>query len=159
MASEDRNGGPAGFGVAASAIECAVNAVNAASKNMQAVAGECFEISRESFERATQAWEQLRGAHGMDDVIKIQTTYMRAALENASQHVRKLGELAVAFPAEIAKAYQDAWLKSVNAGVEAVESAGKTASETVTSFPEAARKAAPVYDRHDSAKGITSQSG
>lgn len=151
MAAEDRNGGAMGFGVAASAIECAVNTVNAASKNMQAVAGEYFEISRQSFERATQAWEQLRGAHGMDEVIKIQTNYVRGAIENASQHARKLGELAAAFPAEIAKSYQDAWLKSVSAGIEAVETASKSAADAETKFTEAIKKPTQVYERQESA--------
>jgi phasin family protein len=141
----------AGFGVAMSAMECAVSAVNAASKNMQAVAGECFEISKQSFEHATQTWEKLRGAHGMDEVMTIQSNYVKEAIENATQHARKFGELMAAFPTEVTKTYQDAWLKAMNAGMEAMQSDGKTASETVASYSEAARKSSPVYGHRESA--------
>jgi hypothetical protein len=151
MGVEDPKAPSVGFGMAASAMDCAVSAVNAASKNIQAVAGECFEISKQSFEHATQAWEKLRGAHGMDEIVTIQTNYMREAIENSAQHARKFGEIMAAFPAELTKSYQDAWLKAMNAGVEAVQNAGKTASNTVTSYSEGIRKSASSFEQRESA--------
>jgi hypothetical protein len=151
MGLEEPKAASAGFGVATSAMECAVSAVNAASKNMQAMAGECFEISKQSFEHATQTWEKLRGAHGMDEVMTIQSNYVKEAIENATQHARKFGELMAALPAEVTTTYQDAWLKAMNAGMEAMQSAGKTASETVASYSDAARRSSPVYERRETA--------
>jgi hypothetical protein len=151
MGYEDQKAASTSFGAAASAVECAVSMLNATSKNMQAVAGECFEISKQSFEHATQAWEKLRNAHGMDEVATIQSNYMKEAFENATQHARKFGELMAAYPSEITKTYQEAWLKAVNAGMDAMQTASKTASETVTSYSEAAKKSAPVYEHRQSA--------
>lgn len=151
MGLEEPKAASTGFRAAASAMDYALSAVNVASKNMQAVAGECFEISKQSFEHATQTWEKLRGAHGMDEVVTIQTNYLKEAIENATQHARKFGELIAAFPTEITKTYQDAWLKAMSAGMEAMQSAGKTASETVASYSEAAKKSSPVYQRRESA--------
>lgn len=150
MAHEDQKAASAGFNVAATAMECAVSAVNAASRNMQAVAGECFEISKESFEHATQAWEKLRSARGMDEIMTIQTNYVKEVLENATHHARKFGEIIAAFPAEMTKTYQDAWLKAADAGRQAMESAGKTASESAHTYSEAVRTPTAVYEQRAS---------
>jgi hypothetical protein len=152
MALDEPNGAPAaGFGMTASAMECAVSAINAASKNLQAVAGECFEMSKQSFEHASQTWEKLRSAKGMDDVVTIQRNFVNEAIENASEHARKFGELWAAFPTEITRTYQDAWLKSVNAAIQAMQSASKTAPGTGTSYSEGVRKPQPVYEHRESA--------
>jgi hypothetical protein len=141
MGLEDPKGA-AGLGVAASAMDYAASAVTAASKNMRAMAGECFEISKKSFQQATQAWERLRTAHGLDDILAIQTDFMREAFESGAQHARKFGELMAAFPVEITKNCQDAWLKAFSAGVEAMQDAGKTASGTAATHTEGMRKSA-----------------
>jgi hypothetical protein len=110
MGQEDQRATATGANDTSSALECAVSALNATSKNMQAVAAECFEISKQSFEHATQTLEKLRGAHGMEEMMTIQTNYVKEAFENAAQHARKFGELMAVFPTEITKSYQDAWL-------------------------------------------------
>jgi hypothetical protein len=140
-----------GSGATASAIECALSALNTATKNIQAVAGECFEISKQSFEHATQTMEKLRGAHSMDEVMAIQTNYVKEAFENAAQHARKFGELMAVFPSEITKTYQDAWLKSVNAAVQTMQTASQAASDNIDSYSEAARKTSRVFDHRESA--------
>jgi hypothetical protein len=58
-------------------------------------------------------------AHGVDEVAAIQADFMKEAFE----HGRKFGELVAAFPAEITKTYQEAWLKSVSAATKATEKA------------------------------------
>lgn len=151
MGQESQGANAAASGATASAIECAVTAMNSASKNMQAMASECFEISKQSLDQATQALEKLRGAHGMDEVFTIQTNFVKESFESATRHARKFSELMSAFPGEVAKTYQDAWLKSVNAAVEAMQQASQTASENVTSYSEAARKSARVFEHRESA--------
>jgi phasin family protein len=125
-------------------------AINAATNNMQAIAGEIFDISKQSFEHTTQTLEKLRNAHGMDEVVAIQTNFMKEAFERAAQHARRFGELIAIFPAEITKTYQDAWLKSVNTAVQATETVSQTAAENVDRFSEATRKSASTYDRRES---------
>lgn len=150
MAEQDQATAP-GSEYAAAARESAVNALNATSRNMQAIASEIFEISKQSFEHTTQTLEKLRKAQGVDEVVTIQTNYVREAFEHAVQHAQKFGELMTNFPAGITKTYQDLWLKSVNSTVKATESARHTAEENIERLSETARKASTVYDHRESA--------
>ncbi|MCI0599368.1 MAG: phasin family protein [Beijerinckiaceae bacterium] len=136
---------------AASAMESAVSAINATSKKMQAVASECFEASKESFEHASQTLEKLRGAHGVEEIMAIQANYVKEAFENAAEHARKFGELMSVFPNEFTKTYQEAWLKAVDAAVKTMQSTSKTASDSVESYTEAARKSTRAFNHRESA--------
>ncbi|MGH6852336.1 MAG: TIGR01841 family phasin [Methylocella sp.] len=113
MAEQDQRTGTGADGAA--------SALNAASKNMQAIASEIFEISKRSFELTTQTLEKLGKAHGVDEIAAVQTDFMKEAFEQATQHARNFSELIAAFPAEITKTYQEAWLKSVSAATKATE--------------------------------------
>jgi hypothetical protein len=97
-----------------------MNTLNATSKNLRAIAGEILEISKQSFELTMKTLEKLRTAHGVDEVAAIQADFMKEPFEHAA-HGRKFGELVAAFPAEITKTYQEAWLKSVSAATKATE--------------------------------------
>ncbi len=108
---------------AASAIEGALHAMDSASHRMQAMAGECFEISKQSFAHASQTLEKLRGARSVEEVVAIQADYVKEAFDNAAQHARKFGELMAVFPNEFTKTYQDAWLKAVNTAVQTMQTA------------------------------------
>jgi hypothetical protein len=151
MAQQDQRATAPGNEGAASAMDGAMKAINATSKNMQAIASEIFDISKQSFEHTTQTLEKLRNAHGMDEVVAIQTNFVKEAFEHAAQHTQKFRELMTAFPAEITKTYQDAWLKSVNSTVKATETASQSAAENIDRLSEAARKASNVSDRRESA--------
>ncbi len=151
MAQQDQKATAPDNECAANAFDGAVNALNATSKNMQAIAGEVFEISKQSFEHTTQTLERLRAAHGMDEVLAIQTNFVKEAFEHAAQHAQKFSELMTACQAEITKTYQDAWLKSINRTVKATEEASQTTAENIDRLSDAARKAANVFDRRESA--------
>ncbi|MCI0694224.1 phasin family protein, partial [candidate division KSB1 bacterium] len=145
MAQQDPKAAAPGSEGAANAMESAMNALNATSKSIQAISSEIFEISKQSFEHATQTLEKLRNAHGMEEAVAIQTNFVKEAFEHAAQHAQKLSQLMTAFPAEITKSYQDAWLKSVNSTVKAAETASQTAAENIERFSESAKKASTVY--------------
>src|SRR2546429_4547910 len=115
MAQHDQRATATGFNhVTANAMEGAMNAINATSKNIQAMANEMFDISKLSIEHATDTMDKLRSARGVDEVVAIQTNFMKEAFENATQHARMFSELISGFPSGIATSYQDAWLKAVN---------------------------------------------
>jgi hypothetical protein len=76
---------------------------------------------------------------------------VKEAFEHAAQDARKFSELMTAFPAQITKTYQEAWLKSVNDTVEALETASCTAAENSNRVADAARKPSTVFDRRESA--------
>lgn len=151
MAEQNQNASSSGPNGAAGAFDSAVNAMNATSKSMQAIAGEMLEISKQSFEHTTQTMEKLRNAHSIDEVVAIQTNFVKEALEHAAQHAQKFSQLITTFPAEITKTYQDAWLKSMNSTVKATETARQTAAENIGRFAEAAKKSSTAFDHRESA--------
>jgi len=151
MTQTDQKATAPGDEGSASTVEGALNTFNATSKNIQAIASEIFEISKLSFEHATQTLEKLRNARGMDEFVAIQTNFVKEAFEHAVKHVQKFNELLTAFPAEMTKTYQDAWLKSVDSTVKATETASQTAVENVDRPSETARKASKVIERRESA--------
>jgi phasin family protein len=125
---------------ATTGIDLAVNGVTATSKNLQAFAGEIAQMSKESLEHATETIEKLRNAHGIDEILAIQTSFMKEAFEHAAQHTRKFSELIAAFPMELTKTYHDAWTKSVKAAVQTTEGAGQTVAANVERISDAVRK-------------------
>ena len=92
-------------------VEGARSALTMTSKNIQAIAGEMLEISKQSFNHATM--EKLRKARGVDEIVAIQTNFVREVFEHATQ---------------ITETYRDAWLRSMDTTVKATETASKTAT-------------------------------
>ncbi len=105
--------------------------LTAATRNLQAFAAEIAEMSRQSIEHTTETIEKLRQAHGLSDVLAIQTSYVREAFEHLSQHARKFSELMASFPLEMSKTYTEAWTKSLKTAVDATKEAGEKAAENI----------------------------
>lgn len=137
MAQQDSQSTPA-----ASGIDAAVSGVAATSKRLQALAGEIAQMSKESFDHATETVEKLRQAHGVEEILAIQASFVKEAFEHAAQHTRKFTELITAVPMELSKTYHDAWKKSVDAAVQTTEAARKAVASNVERFSEAVHKEA-----------------
>jgi hypothetical protein len=135
MTQADPNAGPAATG-----LDYATSGVGAASKNLQALASEIAEASKESFDHATKTLEKLRGAHSVEEVVAIQTNFVKEAFDKAAQHTKRFGELMTAFPLEITKSYQDALTKCVSAAVQSTEAAGKAMATNVERFSDQAQR-------------------
>jgi phasin family protein len=136
---------------AAAALQGAAKAVNTASQQVQAVACEWLEISKQAFEHASQTLEKLRAARSIEEIVAIQASYVREAFENAGNHARKFGEIMSGFPNEFTKTYQDAWLNAVNTAVQTMNTTSRTALSNVESLADTARKSAQVFERRESA--------
>jgi hypothetical protein len=136
--------------VTLNAVEGAMNAIDATSKHFQAVANEMFEMSKQSMDQATQALDKLRSTRVLDEVMSIQSDYVKQAFAYFTQHSRKFGELFMGFPGEITKSYQDAWLQAVNAAVQATQVASQTAADNVRSYSDAARKSSSAFENRNS---------
>ncbi len=137
--------------VSLNAVEGAMNAIDATSKHCQAVANEMFEMSKQSMDQATQALDKLRSTRVMDEVMSIQSDYVKQSFAYFTQHSRRFGELFMGFPGEITKSYQDAWLHAVNAAVQATQAASQTAADNVRSYSDAARKSSSAFENRASA--------
>jgi hypothetical protein len=124
----------------AAGIDLAASSVSTASKNLQAFATEIAEMSKESFDHATQALEKLRNARSMDEVVSIQTSFLKEAFEHSAQRTRRFSELVTAFPLEFTKTYQDTLAKCVNAAIQSTEAAGQAAAAQAERFTDAVRK-------------------
>jgi len=137
--------------VTLNAVEGAMNAIDATSKHFQAVANEVFEMSKQSMDQTTQALDKLRSTRVMDEVMSIQSDYVKQAFAYFTQHSRRFGELFMGFPGEITKSYQDAWLQAVNAAVQATQVASQTAADNVRSYSDVARKSSSAFENRNSA--------
>jgi hypothetical protein len=112
---------------AESAAELNAASVSAATRNLQAFAAEISEMSRQSVEHTTETIEKLRNAHGITEVLAIQSSYVREAMEHVLQHTRRFSELLTAFPLELSKSYADLWSKSVKSAIQTTQDAGEKA--------------------------------
>lgn len=121
-------------------IDWATSGVSAASKNLQALAGEMAEMSKQSLEHATQVLEKLRNARSVDEVLAIQTSFLREAFEQTAQRTRRFSELMTSLPLEVTKTYQEAMTKCVDAAMHATETASQTAATNAERFSDAVRK-------------------
>ena len=137
--------------VTLNAVEGAMNAIDATSKHFQAVANEMFEMSKQSMDQATQALDKLRSTRVLDEVMSIQSDYVKQTFAYFTQHSRRFGELFMGYPDEITKSYQDAWLQAVNAAVQATQVASQTAADNVRSYSDAARKSSSAFENRNSA--------
>jgi hypothetical protein len=137
--------------VSLNAVEGAMNAIDATSKHFQAVANEMFEMSKQSMDQATQALDKLRSTRVMDEVMSIQSGYVKQSFAYFTQHSRRFGELFMGFPGEITKSYQDAWLQAVNAAAQATQVASQTAADNVKSYSDAARRSSSAFENRNSA--------
>lgn len=97
--------------------------MSAASRNMQAFAAEIGEMSRQSIEHFSNTMEKMRNARGLSEILAIQTSYMREALERFMVHARRFSEIVTAAPVEMSKGYTNAWSKSANTAIKTAEDA------------------------------------
>lgn len=121
-------------------LDLAASSVGAASKNLQALASEIAEASKDSFDHATKALEKLRAAHSVEEIVAIQTTFVKEAFDRAAQHTKRFGELMTTFPLEMTKSYQDALTKCVSAAVQTTEAASQAMAANVERFSESVHR-------------------
>jgi hypothetical protein len=116
--------------------QTAVFGMNALLGNMssfgrraQAIAGEFAKMSEENLAASSKAAERLRGATSLQEVAAIQTDLVRESLECASDHYRKIAEIAASAPQDFARGYSEMMQAATDAGQEAVKRATDNARE------------------------------
>jgi hypothetical protein len=113
-------------------VDTAMAGFTTATKNMQVIAGEIAKMSMDSYENSAQLIEKLRSAKSWEDIVAIQTGYMKTAYENFSSRTQKLGEIMGTMPQEMARTYQqlfDQGRQGAQAGSEAAKQAGADAMQ------------------------------
>jgi hypothetical protein len=74
-------------------IEATMKNFDAVSKSAQAIATEVADYLKKSFEDGQKAINEFTTVKSPDKVLEVQTAYAKAAYENLTAHVTKLGEL------------------------------------------------------------------
>ena len=114
-------------------IDTAMAGFTTATKNMQVIAGEIAKMSMDSYENSAQLIEKLRAAKSWDDIVAIQTGYMKTAYENFSSRTQKLAEIMGTMPHEMARSYQqlfDQGKQGAESGGDAAGTAGEQSGES-----------------------------
>jgi phasin family protein len=63
------------------------------NKGFQTIAKRWTDFSKQSFEDATRAWEQMIGAKSLEQAVEIQTNYVKKAYEKWVAEASKIGEI------------------------------------------------------------------
>ena len=74
-------------------MDVAMKQFGTVSKGWQAIATECADYSKKSFEQSTAALEKLFGAKSLEKAIEVQSEYVKGAYEGFVAQTTKFGEL------------------------------------------------------------------
>jgi hypothetical protein len=86
--------------------EATVRSFEGVTKATQAIATEIADYTKRSFQDGTKTVENLLGAKSLDQALKVQSEYAKAAYESYVSEVTKLGELYSDLAREAFKPYQ-----------------------------------------------------
>ena len=123
--------------IAASSLGALFGNISQLGRKAQEIAGEFARMSEENLGAGARAAERMRDAKSIDEVASIQTDLMRETYECSASHYRKIAEIAVSTPPEIARNYQNLVSAVSQTGQEAVNRAARTTRQ----FGEEAAKA------------------
>jgi hypothetical protein len=93
-------------------FDVAVSSFGEVNKGLQAIAAELTEYSRKTFEDGTRALEQLLGAKSFEQVVQIQSEYVRMVYEANIAELSKLGEMYAGLTRNTNRAVEQAAAKS-----------------------------------------------
>jgi hypothetical protein len=74
-------------------VDTTMKQLGTVSKGWQAIATECADYSKKSFEHGSAALEKLLGAKTLDKAVEIQSEYAKTAYEGFVAQATKLGAL------------------------------------------------------------------
>ena len=77
-------------------FDATVRSYSELNKGFQAIAAKMTDYSKQAFEDATRAFEQLAGAKSLEHVFEIQSQYAKKAYDSWVAEASKLGEMYVA---------------------------------------------------------------
>ena len=105
--------------------DTAMSGFTTVSKSMQSITSEIQKMSKDSMDQASQHMEKLRGAKSMEEVISIQTGFMQQSFTTYADYTKRLSEMMMTLPMELAKQGQTAFQQGKDAMTKATEQAGE----------------------------------
>jgi hypothetical protein len=89
-------------------VDATLKSLDAYAKNVQAIAQEVVEYSKKSFDEGSRTAEKLFGAKSLDNVIEIQSAYLKNACEGFVSQANRLGSLYFDLARETYKPFESA---------------------------------------------------
>jgi phasin family protein len=94
-------------------FEAAVESYGRFNRGFQALAARTTENAKKAFEDTTRTWEQLIGAKSIEQVIEIQSRYVKRMYDNSVAEASKLGEWYVGLVQDASKPVEQAVKKKL----------------------------------------------
>ena len=134
---------------AVSGFRTFMGGMSSVGRTAQAIAGEFAKMSEEQLGAGAKAAERLRNAQSLQEVTTIQSELLKESYEFTTNHYRKIAELAISTPQELAQSAREFASTMAQAGQEGAERAsdmarkmGGQAADVVERTSEAAQSAA-----------------
>ena len=105
--------------------ETAMSGFSTVSKSMQSITSEIQKMSKDSMDQASQHMEKLRGAKSMEEIVSIQTSFMQQSFTTYADYTKRLSEMMMTMPMELAKQGQAAFQQGKDTMTKATEQAGE----------------------------------
>ena len=83
------------------------------NKGLQAIGARMTQYSKQAFEDATRAFEQVVGAKSLESVIEIQSQHAKKAYDNGVAEASKIGEMYASVARDAYKPVEKAVAKKV----------------------------------------------
>ena len=112
---------------AVSSFKTIFGGVSTVSRKAQAIASEFAKMSEETLGLGAKAAERMRGAQSLQDVTTIQSDLLKESFETTTNHYRKIAELAISTPQELAQTAREFASNVAQAGQEGAERATEMA--------------------------------
>ena len=114
--------------------DAAMNSMSVASKSLQSFASEVQRMSKDSMTQTAEMMEKLRGAKTMEDVVSIQTSFMQQSFSHYADYTRRLSELMMAVPMEVAKQGRSTFQQGTDAMTKTGERVGEQMQKASDQF-------------------------
>ena len=99
------------------------------TKTLQSFASEVQRMSKDTMEQTTALMEQLRNAKSMEEVISIQTTFLKRSFSTYAENTRRFSELMMTLPMELARQGQAAFQQNSERMTQAAQRFGDEAQK------------------------------
>ena len=105
--------------------DAAAETFSTVSKSIQSITSEIQKLSKDSMDQATQLMEKLRTAKSMEDIVSIQSSFMQTSFSTYADYTKRMSEMMMSVPVELAKQSQSAFQQGKQAMTEAAEKTGE----------------------------------
>ena len=116
--------------------DAVMNNMSVASKSLQSFASELQRMSKDTMNQTSEMMEKLRGAKTMEDLVAIQTSYVQQSFSQYADYTKRLSELMMTMPMELAKQGRSVFQQGASAMTKATEQAGEQMQKTGEQFTQ-----------------------